>query len=202
MERNLTASPKTIGNNDATVMERLDAPGAAPTAIEQKYSNTAQAEATVLERQMSMQPAKSKVPLIAAAAAIVVILAVIASVVMRKSSEPAVATAPAVPAGTAVTTTAPGAPLAPGEGVLLLSAAPWADVERIVSKDDQKEFTVTDPSTPTRIELPQGAYTVTLSGENGKQTIDVQIEAGKPTQKNVRMRDLNFEELTQEMKKP
>ncbi|HYK01164.1 MAG TPA: serine/threonine-protein kinase [Thermoanaerobaculia bacterium] len=204
MERNLTPSPKTIGNNDATVMERLDAPGAAPTAIEQKVNyNNAQAEATVLERQVSMAPpARSKVPLIAAAAAIVVILAVIASVVMRKSNEPAVATAPAVPAGTAVTATAPGAPLAPGEGVLLLSAAPWAEIERIVSKGDQKEMTVTDESTPARIKLPEGAYSVTLSGENGTQTIDVQIEAGKPTQKNVRMRDLNFDELTQEMKKP
>jgi eukaryotic-like serine/threonine-protein kinase len=203
MERNLTASPKTIGNNEATVMERLDAPGAAPTAIEQKVNyNNAQAEATVLERQISMTPAKSKVPLIAATAAIVVILAVIASVVMRKSNEPTVATTPAVPAGTAVTATAPGAPLAPGEGVLLLSAAPWADVERIVSKGDQKEFPVTDRSTPARYELPAGDYSVTLSGDDGKQTIDVQIEAGKPTQKNVRMRDLNFDELTQEMKKP
>jgi serine/threonine protein kinase len=203
MERHLTASPKTIGNNDATVMERLDAPGAAPTAIEQKVSyNNAQAEATVLERQITMAPPKSKVPLIAAAAAIVVILAVIASVVMRESNERAVATTPAVPAGTAVTATAPGAPLAPGEGALLLSAAPWAEIERIVSKGDQKEMTYTDDTTPARIPLPEGKYSVTLSSESGTRTIDVQIEAGKSTLKNVRMRELNFDELTQEMKKP
>jgi serine/threonine protein kinase len=201
MERNLSASPKTIGNNDATVMERLDVPGAAPTAIEQKVSyNNAQAEATVLERQVSMAPAaKSKVPLIAAAAAIIAVLAIVAFVVMRK---PAVATAPAVPAGTAVTATAPDTSLAPGEGALLLSAAPWAEIERIVSKDDQKEMTFSDRSTPVRYELPEGTYSVTLKGENGTETIDVKIEAGKSTQKNVRMPDFNFDELTQEIKKP
>jgi hypothetical protein len=203
MERNLTASPRTIGSNEATVMERLDAPGAAPTTVERKVDyNNPQGEATVLERQVAMPPAKSRMPLIAAAAAIIIVLAIVAGVVMRKPAEPAVAATPAVPAGTNVTATASGAPLAPGEGVLLLSASPWADIERIVSKGDQKEMNVTDDSTPARIKLPEGAYSVTLSGENGTQTIDVQIEAGKPTQKNVRMRDLNFEELTREIQRP
>ena len=202
MERNVTAAPRTIGSNDATVMERLDAPGAAPTALERKMSPGGQADVTVLEQQMTMAPKKSRMPLIAAAAALIVILAIVAVVFLRDPAEPAVATAPAVPAGTDVTTTASGAPIAAGEGVLLLSASPWADIERIVSKGDQKEMTVTDDSTPARIPLPPGDYSVTLSGESGSQTIDVQIEAGKPTQKNVRMRDLNFDELTQEVTKP
>jgi serine/threonine protein kinase len=202
MERNLTASPKTIGNNDATVMERLGAPGAAaPTALEQKVNyNESQAEATVLEKQISMQPARSRMPLIAAAAVILIVLAIAAVVVMRKPNEP-VAPAPAVAVGTDVTTTSP-APLTDGNGALLLSAAPWAEIERIVSKDDQKDVPFTDDSTPARIPLPPGGYSVTLSGGGATQTIDVQIEAGKLTQKNVRMRDLNFEELTREIQKP
>jgi eukaryotic-like serine/threonine-protein kinase len=206
MERNLTASPKTIGSNDQTVMERLGAPGAGaePTAIEQKWSGDAssQAEATVLERQMSMPPKKNNMPLIAAAAALIVVVAIVAFVMMRKPADTAVI-APPVAAGTDVTTTGSSAPIAAGTGVLLLSASPWGEVERIVSKNDQKEVSIEeDLSTPARIPLAPGDYTVTLSGESGTQTIDVQIEAGKHTQKNVRMRDLNFEELTQEVTKP
>lgn len=204
MERNLTASPKTIGSNDQTVMERLDAPGAAPTAIEPKWAPESQAEATVLERQLAMAPRKNNMPLIAAAAALFLVVAIVAFVMMRKPDEPAVATAPATTAGTDVTTTASSAPIAPGQGVLLLSASPWGEIESIVNKSDQKEVPFGEElaSTPSRIPLAPGEYAVTLSGESGTQTIDVQIEAGKPTQRNVRMRDLNFEELTREVTRP
>jgi hypothetical protein len=203
MERHLTASPKTIGSNDATVMERLDGAAAAPTAIEQKWTaGTPQGEATVLERQVA-PPKKRNVALIAAAAAVVIVLAVIAAVVLRKPDAPAVANAPTETAGTQITATgAPGA-IDPAEGVLLLSASPWGEIERIVSKNDRREVPLEqkDLTTPTRIELAPGDYVVTLSGEEGTQTVDVQIQAGKHTQKNVRMRDLNFEELTQEVTK-
>ncbi|HEY0159697.1 MAG TPA: serine/threonine-protein kinase [Thermoanaerobaculia bacterium] len=206
MERNLTASPKTLGSDDATVMERFDTPGAAPTAVEAKigYNASAQAEATVLEKQYTPR-AKSKTPLIAAAAALVLVLALAAYFLTRKPAEPPVATLPTSTAGTQVTTTASsGAPIAPGEGVLLLSASPWGEIEKIVSKDDSKEVPLRqdDRSTPARISLAPGDYQVTLSGEAGTQTIDVRIDAGKPTQRNVRMRDLNFDELTQEVTKP
>ncbi|HYO79727.1 MAG TPA: protein kinase [Thermoanaerobaculia bacterium] len=206
MERNLTVSPPTIGSNDATVMERLDVRGAAPTAVDAKIDYNAagaQAEPTVLERQIAPPGKKNSMPLIAAAAAIVILLGIIAVVMMRKPAAPAVTTATAAPSGAEVTTTS-HAPIAPGQGVLLLSAAPWGEVERIVSRGDQKEvpLEVDDRSTPARIQLAPGDYLVTLSGETGTQTIDVQIEAGKQTQKNVRMRDLNFDELTQEVTKP
>ena len=203
MERNLTASPKTIGSNEATVMERLDAPGAAPTAVEAKMNFNAgpPAEATVLERQYA-PPAKNRTPLMAAAAAIVVVLIAAGYFLTRKPAEP-VASVPTATAGTEVTSTGSTAPIAPGQGVLLLSASPWGEIERIVSKGDQKEVPLEeDLSTPARIALAPGDYTVTLSGESGTQTIDVRIDAGKPTQRNVRMRDVNFDELTQEVTKP
>jgi hypothetical protein len=200
MERHLTASPKSA-NDEATVMERLDARGAAPTAVEAKYNPGAQAEATVLERQYSPAPAKSRMPLIAAAAALVLIIGAIAFFMTRKAAEPAVVTGPTATAGTEVTSTGSTAPIAPGQGVLLLSASPWGEVERIVSKGDQKEVPLEDElsATPTRIPLAPGDYLVTLTGESGSQTIDVRIDAGKQTQRNVRMRDLNFDELTQEV---
>jgi eukaryotic-like serine/threonine-protein kinase len=205
MERNLTASPKTYGSNDATMMERLDAPGAAPTAVEAKmnFNAGAQAEATVLERQYT-PPAKNRTPLMAAAAAIVLILIAAGYFVTRKPAGPPVATGPTSTAGTEVTTTGvTSTPIAPGQGVLLLSASPWGEIEKIVSKGDQKEVPLEDDlSTPARIALAPGDYLVTLSGEAGTQTIDVRIDAGKPTQRNVRMRDLNFDELTQEVTKP
>ncbi|MDQ3280311.1 MAG: protein kinase [Acidobacteriota bacterium] len=204
MERNLTASPKTIGSNDATVRERLDAPGAAPTAAEQKMNwSASQAEATVMERQIAGPGAKSKTPLLAAAAALIVIIGALAFFMARKPAETPVATNTAAPSGTEVTTTGSSVPIAPGQGLLLLSASPWGEVERIVSKSDQREVPLQDElSTPTRIALAPGDYAVTLNGENGKQTIDVQIEAGKQTTRNVRMKDLNFDELTQEVTKP
>lgn len=204
MERNLTASPKTIGSNDATVMERLDVAGAAPTSIEQKWdASSSQAEATVLERQMAMAPpAKRKPPIALAAAAVAILLALAAVFLLRKPTAPPVAEAPTATSGTQVTATS-AAPMAPGEGVLLLSASPWGEIERIVSKGDQKEVPLQPDAlaTPTAIKLAAGDYLVTLSGEEGTQTIDVQIQAGKQTQKNVRMRDLNFDELTQEVTK-
>ena len=203
MERNLTASPKTSAKDEATVMERLDAPGAAPTAIEAKYNAGAQAEATVLESKYSPAPSKSKLPLFAAAAAIVLVIAALAFFMARKAAEKTASGPAAIPSTASTETTVTSTPIAPGQGVLLLSASPWGEIDRIVSKGDQKEVPLEDDlSTPARIPLDPGDYTVTLSGESGTQTIDVRIDAGKPTQRNVRMRDLNFDELTQEVTKP
>jgi hypothetical protein len=88
--------------------------------------------------------------------------------------------------------------------VLLLSAQPWGDIDKIVNAKDQKPVTLSDDSksTPTRIDLPPGKYLVTLNGPAGKQqTFDVQIDAGKPTQKKISMEDVNFEELEKELQK-
>jgi serine/threonine protein kinase len=203
MERNLTASPKTIGNNEATVMERLDARAAQPTAMEAKWGGPAQAEATVLERQLMPSAAapKKNVGLIAAAAVVVALLLAGGVWFMsRKQEAPAVA-ATASTAGAEVTSTGSSAPIPPGQGVLLLSASPWGNVEKIVSKEDQHEVPLEgiDDSTPTRIKLAPGAYAVTLSGENGTQTVDVQIQANKPTTRHVAMDNVNIDQLTQEV---
>jgi len=67
----------TIGSDEATVMERIGGPaGAAPTVAERKWAGDAQAEPTVLERQMSMAPPpkKSNTAMMAAIAAVVVIV--------------------------------------------------------------------------------------------------------------------------------
>src|SRR5204862_7524834 len=114
-------------------------------------------------------------------------------------------TASAAPSGSQVTTTgATAAPIAAGQGVLLLSAQPWGDIEKIVNAKDQKPVTLSDDhrSTPTRIELAPGKYFVTMSGPAGKQqTFDVEIDAGKPTQKKIEMDNINLDELEKEMSK-
>jgi serine/threonine-protein kinase len=207
MERNLTASPKTIGSNDATVMERINA-GAAPTAVEPKWTPnaTGQAEATVLERQMSpadIAPKKKNTAMIAAAAALVVVLLAIGGYLMtRKPAEPPIA-GPADTAGTAVTTTAPTSPaIPPGQGVLLLSASPWGDIERIVNKNDQKVVNITDDTTPARLNLPPGDYTITISDDKSRKTVDVTVEAGKQKRELVKMNEVNVDEITREVTKP
>jgi serine/threonine-protein kinase len=207
MERNLTASPKTIGSNDQTVMERLDAPGAAPTAVEAKMQfGGSSAEATVLERQLTPADVgpKKKTAMIAAAAAIVLVLIGAGVWITRKSEVAPVetATTTAVSAGSDITATA-STPIAPGEGVLLLSATPWGDIDRIVENNSQKEITLPgDVSTPARLELAPGDYTITLVGDKGPKTVAVKVESGRSTRHRVDMDTVNYDELTQEMKKP
>jgi len=93
------------------------------------------------------------------------VLAAGAYFMFKKQAPAAVATN--VPSATQVTSTA-SAPIAAGKGQLLLSAAPWGDIEKIVGSD-QKSVALSDDesSTPARIDLAPGNYTVTLAGPNG-----------------------------------
>jgi serine/threonine protein kinase len=212
MERNLgptntmSGAPGTrAGSDEATMMERLTGQ-AEPTAAEQKWSG-GNAEATMIERQIgpgSLAPKKSNTAMmIGIAAAIVIILGVAGFVVMRnKQSVPP----PAVPSTTSVTATAPppSAPIASGQGALLLSASPWGELEKIVD-DKGKTIDLTDEKKdmPTRIDLQPGHYTVTVAGPNGKkQTVPVDIEAGKRNRQVIKTGNVNFEELEKEVAKP
>jgi serine/threonine-protein kinase len=188
--------------DEATVMENFGA-SAAPTAVEQKWASQAPAEATVLERQMTVgaQPKKKNTMMIAAVAAVVVIAIAVGVFMMNKKPQPdAVATNTAVPSGTQVTTTAANqTPIAGGKGALLLSAAPWGDIEKIVGAD-QKTVPLDDGlSTPARIDLAPGTYTVTLAGPAGTKTVSVNIEAGKRTPQHVDMGSVDVDGLTKEI---
>jgi serine/threonine protein kinase len=212
MERGLTQPTqqtmvgKTVGvgptgtrsaADEATIMENLGA--AAPTAVEPKWAPQAAAEATVIERKMTpAAPKKSNTGMIAAIAAVVVIAIGIAVFVMYKKQTPSTVAAN-VPSATQVTTTG-AAPIAAGKGQLLLSAAPWGNIEKIIGPD-QKSIALSDDevSTPTRIELPAGSYKVTLGGPNGPKTVDVNIEAGKRTPQNVDMGAIDVDTLTKEI---
>ena len=212
MERNLGptgtmpgAQGTRAGSDEATVMERFTSQ-AAPTAAEQKWSGGAGAEATMIERQISpdsLAPKKSNTGMmIGIAAAIVIVLG--AAFFIWKSRQPTAPTA--VASTTSVTATAPTstAPIPAGQGVLLLSATPWGDLEKIVD-DKGKSIDLTDDkrSTPTRIELQPGQYMVTVAGPNGKtQTMNVRVEAGKPVRKMFDLETVNFDELEKEVSKP
>jgi hypothetical protein len=136
--------------------------------------------------------------MIAAIAAVVVIAIAIGAFVMYKKQTPnAVVTN--VPSVAQVTTTG-AAPMPSGKGQLLLSAAPWGNIEKIIGPD-QKSIALSDDemSTPTRIELAPGSYKVTLSGPTGPKTVDVNIEAGKRTPQNVDMGAIDVDTLTKEI---
>ena len=199
-----TPAPKTIGSNEATVMERLGS-AAEPTAVEPKWSP--QAEATVLERQLDMTAPRKKNMAVIGAIAAVIVIAIIGAVVLMNRKTPATDVPIASTAGTEVTTTGATStqPIPGGNGALLLSASPWGELDRIVSKSDQKEVPLADElrSTPARIELEPGEYTVTVSGPQGQKTIDVAIEAGKPTTRNIRLGGgVDYDALTEELSKP
>jgi eukaryotic-like serine/threonine-protein kinase len=207
---------KTLGSDEATVMENFGrtqpggpavAGGAAPTSVEPKWTpqSPAAAEPTVIERQIAPPPAKKSSALwIGIAAVVVVALGVGGWLVLRKPSPSQQAGTTAAPSGTQVTATAPTgtAPAPPGQGVLLLSASPWGDLEKIVNEDTKQPVNLSDEkrSTPTRIELQPGKYSVTMAGPAGRSsTFDVQIEAGerKPVHKD--LGSVDFNELEKEM---
>jgi serine/threonine-protein kinase len=187
-----STSPKTIGSDEATVMENFgrtqaggaSAVGAAPTLQEKKWQPQAEAEATMIERQMQMPPPKRNYGKLAGIASLVVFVLAIGGYVFTHRTPPAATTVTATtPSGTQVTSTAPDstAPVPAGQGVLLLSASPWGDLDKIINADTNKPVDLSDEkrSTPTRIELSPGKYVVTLNGPKDKTTFDVQIEAGK-----------------------
>ena len=144
--------------------------------------------------------------LIGGIAAAVVIAIVAAVLFTRKDTSVQPADTIASTASTEVTTTAPTATQAPipgNQGLLLLSASPWGELDRIVSKSDQREVPLpVDRETPTRVELKPGQYTLTMTGPQGQKTVDVNIEAGRRHAHNVNMGDVNFDELEKELRKP
>lgn len=182
--------------DEATVMENLGA--AAPTAVEPKWAPQA-AEPTVIERKMTPDaPKKKNTAMIAAIAAVVVIAIAVGVIFMLKKQAPA-AVATNAPSGAQVTTTG-AAPIAGGKGSLLLSAAPWGDIERIIGPDQKSvALSADESSTPARIDLPPGNYKVTLAGPGGPKTVDVNIEAGKRTSQHVDMGSVDVDGLTKEI---
>src|SRR5204863_3052267 len=186
--RNFTAPGmkpvSSSAQDEATVMERLGG-AAAKTELEEKWTPP---------------PAKKNTAMIAAIAAVVVIALVIGGYFVMKPKTTEVVTTTAT-SGTQVMATAPPTPIPAGQGVLLLSASPWADLEKIVSKSDQKEVPLTDDSTPAAIKLDPGTYTLTARGPSGTQTIDVQIEAGKSTKQVLNMGGVDYDKLTEEVSK-
>ncbi|HEY2090649.1 MAG TPA: serine/threonine-protein kinase [Thermoanaerobaculia bacterium] len=210
MERGLTPTQqtmvgKTVGvgptgtrsaADEATIMENLGA--AAPTSVEQKWGPQA-AEPTVIERKFAPEAAKkSNTAMIASIAAVVVLALAVGAFVMYKKQTPS-AVATNVPSAAQLTTTA-AAPIASGKGQLLLSAAPWGNIEKIIGPD-QKSISLSDDetSTPRRLDLPPGSYKVTLAGPEGPKTVDVNIEAGKKTRQNVDMAAIDVDTLTKEI---
>ena len=189
IERNFTApgTKPSVGKDEPTVMERLGT--ASPTAIEEKWS----------------PPKKRNTAAIAAIAAVVVLALLIGGYFMLNKPKPEEIVNTTTTAGTEVTTTAATStvPIPAGQGVLLLSASPWGDLEKIVSASDQKEVAVSEEmrSTPSRIELQPGAYSVTVKGPTGTQTDQVQIQAGKNTQKHFDLGRVDYEALAEEMSK-
>jgi hypothetical protein len=177
-------------------MERLGG-SAAPTAAEPKWSP--QSEATVIERQVA--PPKRNTALIAGIAAVIVV-AVVAIWFATRPGAPVATPANTVvsTAGTEVTTTSPK-PISGDQGVLLLSASPWGELDRIVSKASQQEVPLADDvrATPARIALEPGQYSVTVNGPQGSKTVDVEIRAGQPTRTNVPMGGVDFNELEKEL---
>jgi serine/threonine-protein kinase len=194
LERKATAS------NEPTVLERVSTQ-AAPTAVESKWAG--EAAPTAIERQMPPPTTKQRKVLYGAAAAALIIAIGVGALILRP--KPVSVRPEGSTSGTTLTATgAPDrGPITPGQGVLLLSASPWGDVEKIVNEKNNKPVDLTDEkrSTPTRIELAPGKYLVTMSGPKGRTTFDVQIDAGKRIPKTVDMGNVNLDELEKEVTK-
>jgi serine/threonine-protein kinase len=186
-------------NDQATVIERLGMPGsdAQPTMIERQMSPADVSAATAKKRGPGM--------MIALAAMIVLAIAAGIFFMMRKGATATVAPATAVAGSTAgaqIDTPATGSSSAvpSGQGSLLLSASPWGEVESIMDASTRKPIELTDEkrSTPTRIDLPPGSYTVTMNGPDGLKAFEVNIEQGKRTPQTYGGK-VDFDALEKEM---
>ncbi|HEY3057205.1 MAG TPA: serine/threonine-protein kinase [Thermoanaerobaculia bacterium] len=187
----------TLGRNDATMVERLGTQGsAAPTAVESKFGA---AEPTLIGRLYPQK--KNRAVIGAIAAALIIAIAIAAYVVTRPTTKPPVVTETGATSGAIVTSTATP-PVPRDRGVLLLSASPWGDVEKIVNMSNHKAVDLTEEkrSTPTAIELDPGMYSVTVRGPNASKTVDVNIEAGKRTRQRIETASVNYDELEREVK--
>ncbi|HEV8661395.1 MAG TPA: serine/threonine-protein kinase [Thermoanaerobaculia bacterium] len=187
----------TLGSNDATMVERLGTQGsAAPTAVESKFGA---AEPTLIGRLYPQK--KNRAVIGAIAAALIIAIAIAAYVVTRPTTKPPVVTETGATSGAIVTSTATP-PVPRDRGVLLLSASPWGDVEKIVNMSNHKAVDLTEEkrSTPTAIELDPGMYSVTVRGPNASKTVDVNIEAGKRTRQRIETASVNYDELEREVK--
>ncbi|MCU1350175.1 MAG: hypothetical protein JWO56_3205, partial [Acidobacteria bacterium] len=199
---------KTIGSDEATVMENFGAPPKRTVASAPMYGG-GNAEATMIERQIDMRPGaaspKKNTAMLAAIAAVVVLALLGGGYFLTHRPEPVVATTTGTPSTTTLTATAPvsNAPVAPGQGALLLSASPWGDIDRIVSVPSQKPVDLSEEkrSTPARIDLDPGRYSVTLTGPKGPQTFDVEIHAGEKLSKHENLGAVDYSELEKEMNK-
>lgn len=207
MERHLGTMPGSgtrASQDEATVMERIGSQ-AAPTAAEQKWQGQ-NAEATVIERQISPDSFGAKKSntgmMIGIAAAVVIVLGAAGFFFWKKGQT---TTPTGVAATTTVTTTAPsGTPIPAGQGLLLLSATPWGQLEKIIDEKG-KSIDLTDDKrdTPTRIELEPGQYTVTMAGPNGTpKSRSIRVEAGKTVREMFDLEKVNYDELEKEVAKP
>jgi serine/threonine protein kinase len=198
---------RTIGSDEATVMENFGA-GVKRTVV--AAGPGAAAEATVIERQIQMQPAavpKKNVAMIAAIAAAIIAAIVGGYFATHRTPAPVVVTTTGSPSGTQVTATAAtnSAPIPAGQGSLLLSAQPWGDIDKIVNAGDHKPVDLNEEkrSTPTRIDLNPGTYTITLNGPNGHtDTFNVNIQAGKKVPEHRDFGSVDYNSLEKEMGQP
>ena len=195
IERTAPQRP-TLSANEPTVQERLGT-SAAPTAVESKW--TSEAQPTVLERQISAKK-KPNVMMMSGIAAVLVI-AIAVGAIMLRPKPPRGGPDPVPPtvgtSGTSVTVPA-------GQGVLLLSASPWGDIDKIVNAKNNAAVDLNDEkrSTPTGITLDPGRYLVTVKGPNDlSKTLDVQINSGQNVKKNVDFGGVNLDEIQKEVTK-
>ena len=213
MERGVTGGAKTIGSNEATVVERFGTQSA-PTQIESK-ATLGSAAPTVVEQKVGYgeaaptvlerqiaPPKKSNAVVIGAIAAAIVLVLGIGGYFAFRPKTTSQPVAAPAASSASVVATAP-APIAAGKGVLLLSASPWGDVEEIVDSRGKSVSGIRDESTPARFELPPGEYKVTLTGpDQTKKTYDVEIKAGEKTTIKGDLGAPNLDDLQKEVQKP
>jgi eukaryotic-like serine/threonine-protein kinase len=191
----------TMGSNEATVVERMGgtSSSSAPTALESKYGG---AEATVLERKVAW-PKKKGLAIGAAAAGVIIAIVVTILLLRPLLTGGGGGTGAGTHVGDSTGTSIVVKPPVPGDqGVLLLSAAPWGDIEKIVNIDNKKLVDLSDEkrSTPTAIQLDPGNYSVTVRGPDASKTVDVNIEPGKRKRMKINTATVNYDELEKEVK--
>ena len=87
------------------------------------------------------------------------------------------------------------APAPPEPGTLALDAHPWARVERIVGPNGAAVDLPPSASTPLRLELAPGRYTVTLERSGATRELEVDIDPGATIRRSATFEPATADEL-------
>lgn len=227
-------APTLVGEGDATVSEPVGRAEVAQTLAGERTAinpfGTGEAEATLIDKRGTLATSEAEatiserigVPpvrtrrtgsILAIAAGGALVVATLAWFSLRPGTVgpgPGPGPNPTPPPNTTTMASTdvlpPVGPIEGGEGLLVLNASPFGEIEQIIRADTGESIPLTadERSTPLRKPLPPGTYELTVMDDKGANSrkISVIVEAGKTTPQYVDFQKLDLDEVSKRILNP